>query len=178
MRKVVAYELLSLNGVASEPTDYITDWDDEMDANLARVIADQDVVLLGRRTWDDWAAFWPSSEIEPFARFINNVQKFVVTTTPLAPDWGNSAVAEGDLAAFVNELKSQPGGDIGIHGSISVVQALMEERLIDEFRLVIAPALQRRGRRLFEDSAQTQLTLSRTVASRTGYLLLDYQVVT
>ena len=74
MRKVVAYELLSLDGVAEEPRDYITDFDDAMQANLGRVIADQDAVLLGRRTWDDWAAFWPKSTIEPFASFINSVR--------------------------------------------------------------------------------------------------------
>ena len=87
MRKVVSYELLSLDGVAEDPMDYITDWDDEMEANLAGVIADQDAVLLGRQTWDDWAAYWPTSEIEPFATFINSVQKFVVTSTPPTPDW-------------------------------------------------------------------------------------------
>ena len=177
MRKVVAYELLSLDGVAEEPTDYITDWDDEVDANLGRVIAGQDAVLLGRRTWDDWAAFWPSSDIEPFATFINSVQKFVVTSAPPTLEWGNTALVEGDLAAFVKDLKRQPGGDIGVHGSISLTQTLLEERLIDELRLVIAPALQIRGRRLFEKSAPKRLTLSRGVTSRTGYLLLDYQVV-
>ena len=178
MRKVVAYELVSLDGVAEDPMDYITDWDDEMDANLGCVIADQDAVLLGRRTWDDWAAFWPESDIEPFATFINNVQKFVVTSTPPAPDWEPTAVVEGDLATFVKDLKRQPGGDIGLHGSISLTQTLLEERLIDEIRLVIAPALQMRGRRLFEKAAQTRMTLTRGVTSQTGYLLLDYQVVT
>lgn len=176
MRKVVAYELLSLDGVAEEPTDFITDWDDEMDANLARVIAGQDAVLLGRRTWDDWAAFWPKSEIEPFATFINSVQKFVVSSTPPTPDWRNTSLVEGDLTAFVNDLKRQPGNDIGVHGSISLTQALLEERLIDELRLVVAPALQQRGRRLFEQAAQTRLTLTQSVVSSTGYLLLDYRV--
>jgi dihydrofolate reductase len=178
VRKVVAYELLSLDGVAEEPTNYITDWDDEVDAHLAGVIADQDAVLLGRRTWDEWAAFWPTSDIEPFATFINSVQKFVVTSTPLTAEWGNTALVEGDLSAFVNDLKRQPGGDIGVHGSIALAQSLLDERLIDELRLVIAPALQIRGRRLFEMSAQTRLTLSRGATSPTGHLLLDYEVVT
>ena len=176
MRKVVAYELMSLDGVAEEPMDYITDWDEAMDANLAGVIAAQDAVLLGRRTWDDWAAFWPKSEIEPFATFINGVQKFVVTSTPLTADWGETVVVEGDLAAFVSDLKVQLGGDIGVHGSISLTQALLEERLVDELRLVVAPALQMRGRRLFEKAAPTRLTLSQSVTSPTGYLLLDYRV--
>ena len=81
MRKVVAYELLSLDGVAEQPDEFITDFDDVMRENLGRVIATQDAVLLGRRTYDDWAAFWPTSDIEPFASFINGVEKFVVTST-------------------------------------------------------------------------------------------------
>ena len=81
VRKVVAYELLSLDGVAEQPDEFITDFDDVMQENLARVIAGQDAVLLGRRTYDDWAEFWPTSAIEPFASFINRVDKFVVTST-------------------------------------------------------------------------------------------------
>jgi dihydrofolate reductase len=176
VRKVIAYELLSLDGVAEEPTDYITDFDDEMEANLAAVIAGQDTVLLGRRTWDDWAAFWPTSDIEPFATFINGVQKFVVTSTPLTADWANTSLVDGDLAAFVDDLKRQTGGDIGVHGSISLTQTLLEERLIDELRLVIAPALQVSGRQLFARAARTRLTLSQSLVSPTGYLLLDYRV--
>ena len=71
MRKVVAYELLSLDGVAEQPDDFILDFDEVMRENLGRVIATQDAVLLGRRTYNDWAQFWPTSDIEPFATFIN-----------------------------------------------------------------------------------------------------------
>src|SRR5271155_1002651 len=100
MRKVVAYELLSLDGVAEQPDEFITDFDDVMQENLGRVIAAQDTVLLGRRTYDDWAVFWPASAIEPFASFINGVQKFVVTSTPPKQSWANTAVVEGDLPGF------------------------------------------------------------------------------
>jgi len=78
---------------------------------------------------------------------------------------------------IVNDLKREPGSDIGVHGSISLTQTLLAERLIDELRLVIAPALQVRGRRLLEKGAQTRLSLMRSVTSPTGYLLLDYLVV-
>lgn len=176
MRKVVAYELLSLDGVAESPMDYITDWDDAMQLNLGRVIADQDAVLLGRRTYDDWSVFWPKSDIEPFASFINSVQKYVVTATPPDLAWGNTAVAEGDLADFVNDLRSRPGRDIGVHGSICLAQTLLNARLIDELRLVVAPTLRMHGRRLFDQVAQTRLTLTRSVTSPMGYLLLDYKV--
>ena len=80
MRKVVAYELLSLDGVAEEPSQFVAEFDDVMRENLGRVIASQDVVLLGRRTYDEWAGFWPSSDIEPFATFINELPS--VNTPP------------------------------------------------------------------------------------------------
>lgn len=128
MRKVVVYELLSLDGIAEQPNEFITDFDETMRENLGRVITSQDAVLLGRRTYDDWAAFWPNSDVEPFASFINGVQKFVVTSTPLEQRWTSSSVVGDDLAQFVADLKRQPGGDIGVHGSISLAQSLLKAR--------------------------------------------------
>jgi dihydrofolate reductase len=85
VRKVVVSEYLSLDGVAEQPDEFVfvTDFDESMEEDFARGISSQDTVLLGRRTYDDWAAFWPSSDIEPFASFINPVVKFVITSTPL-----------------------------------------------------------------------------------------------
>ena len=176
MRKVVAYELLSLDGVAEQPDDFVTNFDGVMRENLGRVISTQDAVILGRRTYDEWAGFWPTSEIEPFASFINGVEKFVATTTPPVKTWTNSAVIDGGLTEFVGQLKLRSGGDIGVHGSIAVTQALLEEGLIDELRLVIAPALQMHGRKLFDRGLPRRLTLTRSVASPSGYLLLDFHV--
>ncbi len=176
MRNVVAYELLSLDGVAEQPDEFVTDFDDAMEENLSRVIAAQDAVLLGRNTYDEWAAFWPTSDIEPFAGFINGVQKFVATSTPLDREWPQTNVVAGGLADLVIELKGQPGGDIGIHGSISLTQSLLEASLIDELRLVIAPALNMHGRRLFDRGITRRLSLTRRQTSPTGYLLLDYEL--
>jgi dihydrofolate reductase len=176
MRKVVVYELLSLDGVAEEPNEFITDFDDAMEENLARVIGAQDTVLLGRRTYDEWAAFWPTSEIEPFATFINGVEKFVATSTPLDRPWASSSVVENDLTEFVAERKRRPGGDIGVHGSIALAQSLFDAGLVDELRLVIAPAVQAHGRRLFDQSSARRLTLIRTVTSPMGYVLVDFEV--
>ena len=176
VRKVIAYELLSLDGVAEGPDEFITDWDDAMDENLGRVIATQDAVILGRRTYDDWARFWPTSEIEPFASFINGVQKFVVTSTPPGELWATTTVVDGGLVDFVTELRHRSGGDIGVHGSIALTQSLLEEDLVDELRLVIAPALQMQGRKLFDRGLSRRLTLTRQVTSPTGCLLLDFQV--
>ena len=176
MRKVVAYELLSLDGVAEQPDEFITDWDAAMDENLARVIATQDTVLLGRRTYDDWAEFWPTSDIEPFSSFINAVEKFVATSTTPDRNWANTTVIDGDVFAFLTELKQKPGNDIGVHGSIELTQSLLEAGLMDELRFVIAPAIHLNGRRLFEKGRASRLTMTRQVASPAGYLLVDYQV--
>ena len=176
MRKLVAYELLSLDGVAEDPDAFITDWDDVMDQNLARVIATQETVLLGRRTYDEWAAFWPPATIEPFASFINGVEKFVVTGTTPGRAWAHTTVVDGDLPGLIGELKQRPGGDIGVHGSIALTQSLLEAGLVDELRLVVAPAVQMHGRKLFDNGLPRRLTLTRSVTSPSGYLILDFQL--
>ena len=177
MRKIVAYELLSLDGVAEEPDKFFTDWDDVMEANLAAVIATQDAVILGRRSYNEWAGFWPGSEIEPFATFINGVTKYVATSTPLDRGWANSTPVDGGLVEFVHELKDQPGGDIGIHASISVVQTLLAMEVVDELRLVIAPKIVGSGRRLLEGLPPIHLEPIRSAISPTGYQLVDYRVI-
>jgi dihydrofolate reductase len=176
MRKVVAYELLSLDGVAEAP-DRFFGWDDEMDANLAAVISTQDAVILGRRSYDEWAGYWPTSDIEPFATFINGVAKYVATSTPLDPVWTNTTVVDGGLVAFVSDLKTGPGADIGVHASISVVQALLAGGVVDELRLVIAPAIAGSGRRLLDGVPATRLESIRSTTSPTGHQLVDYRVV-
>ncbi len=176
MRKLVAYQLLSLDGVAEWPDEFVTDFDDAMHENLERVIATQDAVLLGRRTYDEWSAFWPTSEIEPFASFINGVEKFVVTSTTPHELWPTTRVVDGDLTEFVNTLKQQSGNDIGVHGSIALTQSLLEQGLVDELRLVIAPALRRNGRKLFDTGTPRRLSLTRNITSPSGCLLLDFDV--
>jgi dihydrofolate reductase len=176
MRKVVAYELLSLDGVAEAPDEFVTEFDGVMRENLGRVIATQDSVLLGRRTYDEWSAFWPPSDIQPFADFINSVEKFVATSTTPGELWANSSVVPGGLSEFVTGLKQRAGGDIGLHGSIALTQSLLEAGLVDELRLVVTPALHMHGRKLFDRGLPKGLTLTRQVASPSGHLLLDYRV--
>ena len=177
MRKIVVYELLSLDGVAEDPDSFIADWDDAMDANLAAVIATQDTVILGRRSYTAWAQFWPTSQIEPFATFINGVTKYVATSTPLDRDWANATVLDGELVEFVRDLKQQRGGDVGVHASISVAQALLAADVVDELRLVIAPRIAGHGRRLLDGLPSIQLELMQSEISPTGSLLVDYRVI-
>jgi dihydrofolate reductase len=177
MRKVVVYELLSLDGVAEDPDGFFADWDDAMDANLAAVIAAQDAVVLGRRSHDEWAEFWPGSEIEPFATFINGVAKYVVTSAPLDREWANASVVDGGLVEFVRDLKDRPGGDIGVHASISVAQTLLAADVVDELRLVIAPRIAGSGRRLLDGLPSLRLETIRSTTSPAGYLLVDYRLI-
>jgi dihydrofolate reductase len=175
-RKVVAYELLSLDGVAEHPDEFFTDWDDVLDAHLAAVIATQDAVILGRRSYHEWAAFWPESEMQPFATFINGVTKYVATSSPLEREWTNARVIDGDLVEFVRDLKNRPGGDIGVHASISVARTLLAADVVDELRLVIAPVIAGSGRRLLDELPRTRLESIRSATSPTGHLLLDYRI--
>ena len=177
MRKVVVYELVSLDGVAEAPNEFFADWDDAMDANLAAVIAAQDAVVLGRRSYNEWAGFWPGSEIEPFATFINGVAKYVTTSAPLDREWANASVVDGGLVEFVRDLKDRPGGDIGVHASISVAQTLLAADVVDELRLVIAPRIVGRGRRLLDGLPSLRLESIRSTTSPTGYLLVDYRLI-
>jgi dihydrofolate reductase len=185
MRKVVVYELLSLDGVAETPDGFFANWDDAMDANLAAVIATQDSVILGRRSYEEWAGYWPGSEVEPFATFINGVAKYVATSKPLDqaldqaldPQWANTTAVDGELVEFVRDLRNQPGADIGVHASISVAQALLAGGVVDELRLVIAPAVAGSGRRLLDGLPAIRLESIRSTTSPTGSLLVDYRVI-
>ena len=176
MRTVVVYELVSLDGVAEDPDGFFGEWDEETDANLAAVIATQDAVVLGRRSYDEWAAFWPTSDIEPFATFINGVEKHVATSTPLDREWANTTVVDGDLADVVRDLKVRPGGDIGVHASISVARTLIAAGVVDELRLVVAPAIAGSGQRLLDGLPAMRLESIASATSPSGYQLLGYRV--
>lgn len=171
------YELLSLDGVAEDPDAFLSAWDDEMDANLAAVIATQDAVILGRRSYDIWAQFWPGSTTQPFADFINGVTKYVATSASLDGEWANATAIEGGAVEFVQDLKDRPGGDIGVHASISLAQALLASGVVDELRLVIAPTIAGRGKRLLEGLPVIRLETIGTAASPTGHLLVAYRVI-
>src|SRR6476646_5984420 len=150
MRKVVLTQFLSLDGVAEAAGDFLSGWDDMVDAYGAETIATQDAVIMGRTSYDEFVGFWPTSDIEPFATFINTIPKYIATSTPLAQPWAGSTVIEGGLVEFVQDLKNSTGGDIGVHFSISVAQALLAAGVIDVLRLAICPVIVGRGRRLLD----------------------------
>lgn len=176
MREVVLYSLLSLDGVAEEPGDWMFDADDEVFENLAGVIATQDDILLGRGTYDYWAGYWPNSDVQPFADFINQTTKHVFTSSRPDQPWSETVLVDTSLEAYLMQLKNSPGGDIGVHGSIRLARDLLAVDLIDRLELVIVPTLAGSGRSLLADaSALRRLGLAKTAQSSSGCVLLGYQ---
>lgn len=173
-RRVVLYQLLSLDGVAEEPSDYWRDGGEEMFANLARVIAPQTDVLLGRVMYDEWADIWPDSDLQPFADFVNGVPKHVVGSPRRT--WEGTVHVEGPVEEHVRRLKTTEGGDIGVHGSITLAQSLLAARLVDRLTLAVAPTVAGTGRRLFDGQDPTPWTLVRSATSSEGTLFLDYDL--
>ena len=160
MRKVVLYTLTSLDGAVDHPGRYFPDTDPEVrgapvfDPVLldleTRLIGSLDAVLLGRNMFDEWSRYWPTSDEQPFADFINSVKKYVVTSSPLTSSWGDVEPVAGPVVDAVRELKARPGADIGVHGSIELAQSLLAAGLVDEMQLAVGPVLDPKGRRLFE----------------------------
>lgn len=176
MRDVVLYTLLSLDGVAEEPGDWMFEADEEVFANLAGVIGTQDDVLLGRGTYDYWAGYWPSAQVQPFADFINGTPKHVFTSSQPDRSWSGAVLADAPLDSYVAQLKDGPGRDIGVHGSIRLAQDLLAADLVDRLELVVVPTLAGSGRRLFTDGVDLQrLQLTKASPSSSGCVFLGYQ---
>ena len=173
-RKVVLYSLVSLDGVAQEPSDWLFDTDEEYLANLARVIARQDGVLLGRASHDEWAGFWPTATYQPFADFINGTPKHLFSSSPPALDWAGTTVVDEPAEAYVARLKETEGGDLGIHGSITLAQSLVRAGLVDELRLVLGPTVAGTGKRLFAGGDLQRFTLTEARGTPAGIVALAY----
>jgi dihydrofolate reductase len=182
MRTVYAGLFSSLDGVVERPNEWQHAFDDEMGAALARMLDGQDAVLLGRVTFTEWAGYWPTSADEPFASWINGVQKYVASTTLGSGDvesWANSTLIKGPVTDFVAELRQQDGGTIGVGGSPSLVRSLLEAGLLDQLTLMISPVVAGGGRkRLFPDDAATaRFELAEATPTSTGALIATYRPV-
>jgi dihydrofolate reductase len=176
VRDIVLYTLLSLDGVAEEPGDWMFATDADVFTNLAEVIGSQDDILLGRGTYEYWAEYWPTSDVQPFADFVNGTDKHVFTSRALSPSWSRTTVVEEGLVPYVVRLKEGRGGDVGVHGSIRLAQSLLADDLVDRLELVISPSLAGSGRRLFTDDTDLRrLTLTKATRSSTGCVFLGYR---
>jgi dihydrofolate reductase len=176
-RNVVLYELMSLDGLADDPGEgeWFGDADERLMDFLGDVISHQDAVLLGRRTFNKWAPHWPSSDMQPFADFINTTPKYVFSSADLTHDWSATTRVTEPAVDFVTTLKQDDGGDIGIHGSLSLARTLLAEQLVDELRLVVAPSLAGSGKRLFDGDAGLQRFELLSSERSGGCLLLHYR---
>jgi dihydrofolate reductase len=160
MGKLVVTEFISIDGVFEDPggaEDYehggwTFEYDRGEDGNKFKMdeLMQADVQLLGRRTYDGFAAAWPSRD-GPFAEKINNGRKYVVSTTLTDPEWQNTTVISGDVVEAVSKLKDETEGTILVAGSGTLVRTLLAADLIDELRLMVFPTVLGRGQRLFPD---------------------------
>lgn len=153
MRDVVVFHFLSLDGVAEEPSDWFFDDSPQLFDLIGRVLPSQDAVLLGRGTYEYWYEYWPTSDVEPFATFINTTPKYVATSSDLPGHWAHTTRIGGDVVDFVRDLKQQSGGDIGVHGSTELAGSLISAGLVDQLRFVMPPTLAGHGQRLFDAAA-------------------------
>jgi dihydrofolate reductase len=133
-------------------------------------------MLFGRRTYEDFYSFWPNQKDNPFTEVLNNVRKYVASTTLKEPlPWSNSTLLDGDVMQAVAKLKGQPGNDIGVLGSGELVQSLTRHNLVDRYVLMIHPLVLGSGRRLFPDgSPLVNLRLVDSVVTTTGVVIATY----
>jgi len=185
--RIVVTEFVSLDGVMEAPgggEDFEHGgWTFEIDrgpeGNQFKLdeTMSSDALLLGRRTYEGFAAAWPSREDDAgFAEKFNSMPKHVVSSTLSDPDWNNSSVLDGDLAEEVPKLRERYDGDIAVHGSAQLVQALVEQDLVDELRLMVFPVVLGSGKRLFgETSDKKSLSLVDSKVVGDGVVILTYR---
>ena len=185
MGRIIVTEFVSLDGVAEAPGGgeefarggwaFAVSRGEEGDAFKSQETRDSAALLLGRRTYEGFAAAWPSREGE-FADKFNGMPKYVVSSTLSDPSWTNTTVlGAGDVAGAATRLRDEVDGDVVVHGSLQLVQALLEADLVDELRVMVFPIVLGDGKRLFgATSAARPLTLASTQAVGDGVLINVY----
>jgi dihydrofolate reductase len=185
MATIIVTEFISLDGVMEDPGGaegfkhggwtFEIPRGDEGDQFKLDETMDTTALLLGRKTYEGFAAAWPSREGE-FADRFNSMPKYVVSSTLQSPEWNNTTVLNGDLADEIGKLKREQDGNIVVHGSAQLAQALIDKDLVDELRLMVFPVVLGTGKRLFGetgDKKRLELADSRTVGD--GVAILVYR---
>ncbi len=192
MRKLVVGTFLTLDGVMQAPGGPEEDrdggfahggwsvkfWDELMGQRIVEDVRQAGALLLGRRTYEIFAAHWPrvTDKDDPVAFKLNSAPKYVASRTLTRVEWNNSSLISGDVAAHVARIKEQPGGEIQVHGSSNLIQTLLKHDLVDEFRLWIFPVMVGHGKQLFGDGTIPRaLRLVDTKASTTGVVIQRYE---
>lgn len=176
MRKLNAWLYVTLDSVIEAPEKWVIA-DDDMFGAMEADYANSDALLLGRRTYETFAASWPErgSEVAN-ADWMNNTRKYVASTTLESAEWNNSTVIEGDVAEAVTRLKQEDGKDIMVNGSGALVRTLMRDHLLDELRLFVHPVVVGSGIRLFDgETDPVELALTDSHAYGNGVVSLTYR---
>jgi dihydrofolate reductase len=181
MRKITAGLFISLDGVVEAPDQWhFPYFNDEMGVAVDATLGAADTVLFGRKTYDSFAGAWPEREVAGeedagMAKALGDARKIVVSNQKLEFTWRNSEQLQGDLVDAVTALKNQPGGNIALSGSVSVVRQLLAAGLLDELHLLVHPIAVRKGMRLFDEGERPiPLRLISSQTFRTGVLNLVY----
>jgi len=186
VRRIVAAEYVSVDGrMQMEPPSGVDQrvggwtapfWDDELQTLQHELLFASDALLLGRRTYEGFAASWPSmTDEEGFAERMNNLPKFVASTSLAGPLEWNARLLDGNPIEEIRALKEEPGQDLLIYGSGTLVRVLLAHGLIDELRLMIHPVLLGWGKRLLDDEG-AELTLTDSRVTAKGVAVLSYRV--
>jgi len=168
---------MTLDGVVEAPDKWsFPFWSDETGKFKSDELRATDALLLGRVTYEGFAAAWPGrKDEEGFADRFNSMPKYVASKTLKKLEWNNSHLIKGDLAAEVSKLKQQPGRDVVIHGSPTLIRSLLPHDLIDEYRLLVYPIVLGRGKRLFDEASQAKLKLAESETFSKGVVKLVYR---
>jgi dihydrofolate reductase len=183
MSKLIVSAWISLDGIFDAGTmpQWFNPFDSkERQAYIRDGILAADVLLFGRKTYEMLAPYWSSLKNNEMgvAAKLNSVPKFVVSSTLKTAEWNNSTIIKGDIAEEITRLKQQPGKEIQIEGSATLVQSLAQANLIDEYRFLVHPIIAGSGRRFFTEGMQTNgLKLVKTQPFDKGVVLLCYQPV-
>jgi dihydrofolate reductase len=174
MRNIVVTEFMTLDGIMEAPAWTAPYWNDEIARFKGEETSASDALLLGRVTYQGFAAAWPQSKDEG-APYFNNVRKYVVSTTLDSVEWNNSMLINDNIVAEITKLKQQDGQDITVHGSATLVQTLIQHDLVDRYRLLIYPVIVGEGKRLFHEGTMATLNLVKTQSFSSGVAALIYE---
>ncbi len=175
--KIVVTQFMTLDGVVESPQDWsFPYWSDETAKFKLDELLATDAHLLGRVTYEGFAAAWPErTDEQGFADKMNSLPKYVVSTTLKKAEWNNSSIIKTNVADEITKLKKQSGGDILVAGSMTLIRTLMEHDLVDEYRLLTYPIVVGKGKRLFTDGMAASLKLTESKPMGSGVVLLRYE---
>ena len=179
MRKVTTGLFITLDGITEAPNIWQETFDEDMGAELTAAMSQIDTILLGRVTYQEWAGYWPTATADgEYADFINNTPKYVVSSTLNHVEWGSFdtvKLIKGDsLVQEITKLKAQPGKNIAVQGSPTLVNALLQLDLLDELQLIVHNVAAYQGKRLFDGGQLKRMDLVSSKSTRSGVVILTY----